>query len=221
MDYEKLFNLFVGKDDVRPELNQPFKKGGKYCATDAHSLIFISEEKANLNFPEQDKPSIETVIPKEDTCYIEIKVSEIESQLIPDMIDEEIEGEEIECDECEGEGEVEWSFGIYDRMDDCPACGGSGTIQESRTKKTGNKIPNELKGFEMLGVGFRYKELRRLLDAAKIIEAETIIKTNGEINTANLFTVGDFKILVMPCLYNDFNNITHISLKEAGVGIPN
>src|ERR1035437_8413099 len=108
IDYEKVFRLFSQKDGLRQEMNNPFKQNGKYYATDAFSMIFMPIEKAELTFIAQSKPDATAIIPRESNCNIEIKVSDIERQLIPDMIEETIDEEVMKkCYECDGDGKVE------------------------------------------------------------------------------------------------------------------
>src|SRR3990167_10869447 len=123
-DYEKVFQLFVlqSQDDYRLDLKQPFKQGERYWATDAYSIIFLPVEKAQLNFAEQDKPKASAIIPTEQNCKNESKVSDIEMQLIPTMIEEEEELEtKKECSECDGEGVLECDLGCEH---DCTECDG-------------------------------------------------------------------------------------------------
>jgi len=197
-DYEKLFQLFAGKDETRIYMNQPFKHNGKYYATDAYSLICMPAEKVELNFVEQDKPEVESVIPKETNCNVEIKVADIEKQLIPTMIDETIE-EEIKnkCKECDGDGVVECDM---EHEHECPKCYGAGEIVTEIEKPTGKKILMGHKVFKMLEVGFQYTQLRRLIDACNMMGVETITKTFGTDKRGNLFTCGEVKILVMPAI---------------------
>lgn len=187
IDYKKLFQMFVGNDEMRPRLNRLFKVDGKYVATDAHSMIFLPVDKIELDIQEYpDSPRVDGVIPAKTNCNVEINISDIERQLIPEMIDET-----EECYACNGEGEQECDLG---HLHECIRCNGEGDIK----KKNGNKVPNPNTKFEMLEAGFTYKQLKRLVDAVKIIGVDKITKTFGTKEGANMFHVGDFGIIVMP-----------------------
>ena len=58
-------------------------------------------------------------------------------------------------------------------------------------------------------------QFRRLLDACKILQVESITKTFGEHNVANVFECGKATVLVMPCLIPEEameSEVTEISL---------
>ena len=204
IDYEKVFRLFSQKDGLRQEMNNPFKQNGKYFATDAYSMIFMPIEKAELNFVAQSKPDATAIIPRESNCNIEIKVADIERQLIPDMIDETIEEEIMKkCTECDGDKVVECDLG-HDH--ECVECDGTGETEDVISKPTGKKIPNPSKLFKTLGTGetgFQYCQLRRLIDACKMMGVETITKTFGTPRKGNVFQCGETIIIVMPALIDE------------------
>lgn len=199
-DYEKVFQLFVDKGkDCRINLSKPFRRMGNYYATDNHSMIILPVEKAELDFQPQDEPKAESVVPKETNCNVEIRISDIDRQLIPTMVDEMIEEEtKKKCTnrDCE-KGYVECDMG---HEHECPTCGGEGEIITEVAKPTGKKIVMEHKLFRMLEVGFQYKQLRRLIDACNLMGVETITKVFGTEKNGNLFQCGDARILVMPAI---------------------
>lgn len=213
INYNEAFNLFIGNDDYRPELMHPYKQNGKYYATDAHSMIFLPCEEVELNFVEQDKPKSEAVVPRDDmhNLNVSITISELEEKLIPEMIDEEIEKTETKkCSECDGEGKVEFEYSgnkrTYTIEEDCPECDGSGNIEREFMQKTGKKVANPMKKFQMHEVGFMYKELRRLVDVARVLGEETVVKKFGTATQANLFKCGKATILIMPVVSTDWDN---------------
>lgn len=208
--YKKAFQLFVAKDDFRPELQKPFIQNGVNYATDVHSLIILPESFAKLDFEEQLKTKVESVIPKNENMNIEIKISELKEKMILEMIDEEIfYGANIDCPECDGHGEVTWEYDgknkTHEKEYDCPECDGSGLSEKRRLKPTGNKIPNPIAKYRLFDVGFQYEQIGRLIELCELLKIETIYKTFGERTTSNIFKVGDFKILIMPSFMTDEN----------------
>lgn len=213
INYEELFKLFCYDSMERPELCKPLKQKGFYAATDLHSVIYLPEDKVVLNFDEIEKPNVMVrVLSENKTQSTEINVAKLEELLVPDLIEEMLLVQEAEkCEECNGSGEVEWSYDAgassnhktFERKDDCPICRGTGESLPDRWVKTGKKIPDATKQFKMFGVGFTDKQLRRLITASKMIGAETITKTGGDTQTANIFKVNDFTILVMPTILAD------------------
>ena len=210
IDYEKLFQLFVGDDELRPEMMKPYQQAGKYFATDATAMVFIPTNKVSLRFGEQDKPQSDKVIPREKTMSVVISISEIESKLTPEMIDEEIDKiKKSDCAECDGDGQVEYEYSgnkrTYTIKEDCPECGGAGELEIEYTEKTGKKIPNPCKQFFMHDVGYMYYQLERLIKAAKIVGADTITKTFGTRTNASVFDLGnDITVLIMPTMIDEY-----------------
>ncbi len=201
IDYKKVFSLFVATENevpARPELYTPFTQGEMQYATDAIAIIRLPIEKENLEFDRREKPKCEKVIPAESNCNVKIKISDLESQLVPTMIDEVIyETKEMRCRNCRGRGEAECDMG---HNHECDQCDGTGTIEGEVEKPTGNKIADPDKGFSLLGVEFLYKQLNRLVTACKLMGVETVEKTYGEVSRANVFLCGDCTIVVMPAL---------------------
>lgn len=214
IDYKALFQMFVSDDLLRPAICRPFKRNGSYYAVDAFSMIILPVEKADLDIQEYpDSVSVEKVIPKDKTCEIKINIADLERQMIPDLIDETgIIGKDVKCEECDAEGIVEWEYSdnkgrTYYKEKECPICLGSGYSEESRTKPTGRKIPDPMKRFEMLGSYFYDKQIRRFVEACKMIGVETVTKTAGTEIGPNIFQAGDFTIAVMPCAVYEYEKV--------------
>lgn len=200
IDYKKLFQMFCGNDPYRPVFHSPFKQQGRYFATDAHSMIFLPMDKAELDFKEVTELKATAIIPKESNCNIEINVADIERQFIPNLIDDY-----EECIDCDGEGEQECDLG---HMHDCDRCEGDGNVK----KHNGKKVPDQNTKFEMLGTAFTYKQLRRFLDAINLIGTKTVTKKFGEKRIGNYFEAGDFGLIIMPYKVDDSNELKQIIL---------
>lgn len=198
MNYEELFKMFVGHEEMRPFMLKPFKQKGMYFATDAHSMIFMPTDKADLNFEEQEKPDCHKIIPKQSNCNILINIAELKKQLVPVMVDET-----KKCTHCDGEGVLECDLG---HNHDCDQCNGDGEWL------TGGKVANPQRMYMFYDVLFTYFELNRLIKACELMEVTEITKTYGEAIRANLFTCGEVKILVMPCNNYHSDEFTPINL---------
>lgn len=214
---KEIFSLFVGHDEIRPSFNQPFKQGLNYVATDAHSLIFLpiskcEEVSLDLGYASQDKPDVSKVVPNpsnplkiHEGNVVEINLAELEAQLIPNYEDEMKEEEKV-CDDCDGTGLVYFVYNsrkgvTHKTQEDCPVCGGVG--KTTKEVPTGGKVPIMTSQFKMLGVGFQYRQLKRLLDASKIAGCSVITSLSQNPKGSNLFQVREFTILVMPCLLEE------------------
>jgi len=219
IDYEKVFQLFVGNDDYNEKFKKPFRYNGYYYATDGCSLIFM---------PIAVKPSLKysngilnqkNIIPDDIICYnrvantikctmkVEIKVSELEKKLVPTMINEKIKKSDI-CPECEGSGTVDYDYKGSTIEGDCPKCKGTGKCDKE--VETENMIVNREQKYKMHDVYFRYYLLNRLVEACNLMNVKTIYKTAGTKNTANKFICVDATILLMPTLINSHEKIITI-----------
>lgn len=192
IDYESLFELFVSDDELRPYMMQPFKQGGYYMATDAHSLIMMPCSKIELPFPEQTKPDACSIIPKVENCNRIIDINYLEQQLSPHYEEQTIYDKD--CPECNGEGGKDCNLNHWH---ECDHCNGDGSLYKS----TGKRIGSTYNTYRIGAVGFSHFQLYRLIEACKMIGVtEAIHCTEGEI-TPNVFKCGDIEILIMPWLY--------------------
>lgn len=205
INYDKAFQLFTNKDDIRESFKQPFKYKDKYFASDGWGLMFLPTKEAELLYPESEKTNFAAVIEKEEILNQEITISKLEEKLIPEMVDE-IKEEKIEqkCTECDGDGEVEYEYDTYRETHylkgDCPVCEGSGNLNKTESKLTGEKIANPNKQYKLFGVIFSYYQLNRLVLACKLIGGEKIVKKFGETNNGNLFRCNNAGFLIMPMI---------------------
>lgn len=196
-DLKKMLNLFVGTDELRPDLCKPFFQKGNFIATDAYTLILIPPEGTGLHFPEQEKPNVYNSIPPNDKESREINIHRLIEKLPPVLIDE-YRTEETKCSECKGKGEVECDHCGQDT--DCEDCNGIGVF--TKNIPTGKKIQDEEAFYTFLGVGYKYRYLNRLIEACKIAKTDTIQQVRLAENSANVFMLGNIKILIMPLVIN-------------------
>lgn len=205
METEKLkkaFQLFVSNDDMRPEMMQPFRQVDTYCATDAHTLIYMPTEGIELGYPEQAKPNFKPVIPQGGDKYDIIQIAKLRQQLeAMAQMTEEV----IDCDECHGEGTVSVSYYArsrhYHLKAECPICKG-----ECYTL-TGNKVPDGDQYFNLLGVIFAQRILIRLVEACEILDLTNITRVSGGPIGANLFIHGKIGIILMPINFSHDQSI--------------
>lgn len=217
-NYDKLLKMFCSTNNetspTRQFMIRPFKQGKYYIATDAYSLIFIPTKLVNKKYEALDKLDVlQQYLPNNPTGnYITIDIEKLSEQLVPDMVDEmAMQGKDVICKECDGEGTVEWEYKHYIDEFDCPVCDGEGYRERKRKTPTGNKIPKPDKLFRMDGVGFQYNQLSRLVAACRLIGGNPK-KISGGTTTANVFMIGEIYILVMPARLDEGsdNEITTI-----------
>jgi DnaJ-class molecular chaperone len=123
---EEVFKLFTTENDLNTTFNEPFEKDNKVYATDRHCLIKIDKSLCDFSVNNKgDVPNVEAVIPVNNVnIIIDEDLSKYDIYKTEDSYDEI--DEDIDCDTCDGSGEVEWEFEHYTNYFDCPVCEGSG-----------------------------------------------------------------------------------------------
>lgn len=203
---QELLSLFYKEDnDLRPFMTTPFLKNGYVCATEAHILIRIKAETLRGKYKETEKGNIDWPA---DNCNFIISLQEIETMLssIP-QVEEEIKiGEDIECEECNGEGEVEWEYedksGRYHYEEhECPICQGNGYESRARYKTTGRMIPDGECSIWIRRIAIKAEFLEVLSKAMKIIGVDEVRCVHQDPAKPCIFRVDDnIEIIIMPRL---------------------
>lgn len=198
MEQIELFKMFCGNDGIRPVMLLPFEWDGKIYGTDAHKLIRCDKTFLEFELTNSYKPiNAEACIPKINCNRIvankleDFDVFKTEDELIKN-------GEDIECSECDGEGEVEWEYRHHSKMDDCPVCNGSGFSSESRLVPTGKKTFPQYAYLTIDGVFFNINIFKSIFEAQKIIGEEIISLNKVETYKPAFFRIGNYEFVIMP-----------------------
>ena len=203
---QELLSLFYDKEnDMRPDMAAPYLKNGYVCATEAHILIRIKAETLNGEYNEIEGLNIDFPA---DNCNFIISQQDLKTAIenIPKVEEEEKVGKDIECEECNGEGEVEWEYrdrnGNYHYdYHDCPKCYGDGYISHVKYQKTGRMIPDGDCPIRIRYVIIKAEFLEILVKAMEIIGVDEIRCVHQEYRTPCIFRVDDnIEIIIMPCL---------------------
>ncbi|WP_412464230.1 hypothetical protein [Flavobacterium mekongense] len=200
-----VLELFYSKDKFRPAMQSAFKQNGKVYATDAYTAICVDEKHLDFEIVNefQDKaPNIEKVYPEENTSRtLNVSIADFEKFMTEDEI--KYLGEDISCETCDGEGEVEWEFEHWTKDFECPRCHGTGLSHKALEVKTGNKTL----GSHKVKIGDAFFDIRKFF---KLIRVQQIL--GGEIELihvpekptgTHLFKVGICKIIIMPTADSD------------------
>lgn len=139
-----LLQSFCATDDIRPKLAAPFTSHGKVCASDTRNAIIIDSELVPWASEYAQREEFGKVLLDIAHNYNwRITLADVNDAVskIP-LADEEIDNRET-CPECDGYGEVEWSYEDKDlhthhEYHECPVCDGSGYI--GRIVKSGKQI---------------------------------------------------------------------------------
>jgi hypothetical protein len=193
--YNYILRMFTSDDIRRPSLTKPFKQSGFYFATDAHSMIYFPVDLVQLDVDEDPQaPNCISVIPDIMHSPIEWPVS-ILNDIIKSKVPTIQEAET--CNICGGDGKQECDLG---HTHPCSGCGGDGKWP----KRNGKMIPNPNSVLVFNGnIGYKVKEIVRLIEASKRLGVDTVIKVSGIEHKAGLFRVGSATILIMSCWLGD------------------
>ena len=208
---KKVMNIFVEKDnDLRPLLMKPFhntKDNGRVWASDGHKLLIVDPSLLRCKYGEG---SLGTTIPVDKkNCDETVSVEAMREAYMKIPLEDEYvieEGEEIECEECDGEGEVEWEYTdsnghTYYEVHDCPVCDGTGECNEQKKVKTGRKIPARFSIIDFGGATFSARIINDICDALDLLGIKEIHHVVKSPNQMNLFEVMDgVQIIIMPAL---------------------
>lgn len=166
MDYKKLLLSIVNPDSTVKRYTMPFRLNGRWAA--AHDGHFCVETPLEEDLDIETYEKTGTLEPKGIlTDHI------LTSAAINEAYDKVTNLSEITCPDCEGEGEVNFTFqsrngNIYEHQDECPVCDGKG------------KIPNTYRQFDdeavitIIDHHYRAKILWRLMSFMKAAETGSI-----------------------------------------------
>lgn len=204
--YEDILQLFVSDDDLRMWMTKPFIVGNKAVATDAHCLVSVPEWKGNYEYCDKTKD----VYPKEYNCFKEIPLSNFLAAIakVPLIDDYDEEVTETECDECDGEGEVDFEYSAgrrdYYLTGECPICEGEGTITTTKKTPNGKKVADSSMLLAIGSHAFNIFNVHRLVQVAEMLHEEKINLVYQKVPSgASMFKVGECEVLMMPCFSNN------------------
>lgn len=208
IDEKALFDMFVSDNEYRPQIHKPFLQDGYVNATDANILIRIRRDLLRGEYSSNPKaPTVSKVMTKPNFDKT-VTLEKLEAAIAQcPSVDEEVEiSPAVECPDCDGDGEVEWTyedkdFYTHTEYYRCPVCNGSGIVKPACRRKTGRKIPEYNAPIDVYGLSFRAELLLKLCDAMKLIgvtEARYIARYEG---AANIFRLLDGVDIVLMPLY--------------------
>ena len=115
----------------------------------------------------------------------------------------------INCDVCDGSGEVEWNFKTYNKYFDCPKCDGEGR----KDYKTNQKTFETNWGIFINESLFNIDSLYTLFEVKELMNEEVLLKYQEE--KFFLFKIGFLNIVLMKKVFMedfDFQNNSYFKL---------
>lgn len=201
-ELEKTFDLFVGKDNLRPTMHTPFEFENYIYATDAHILIRVKKEDCDFEITNPDFLKCDDkIIPKENENII-LSIPDFEMYKTEDEY--KVIQEEKECDTCHGSGEVEWEFENYTKDFDCPVCEGEGIEEEEKKAKTGKKTFG-LTAIKVKDTYFDIKLFNVLNDVKDYLGGDITLISADKSFSPTMFRIGICEVLLMPVRFQKEN----------------
>jgi len=136
-DENKLFEIFLDKENSRKEIKKPFVNNGWVAATESHICLLIKPEFLKQTYEPRVLPNVLKILTEPN---IDITISRAKLlngiKAISTEKEKRVISPGVKCRECDGVGEVEWQYcdsNGYDYCEDfeCPICHGSGYEKEA------------------------------------------------------------------------------------------
>ncbi|EFA42979.1 hypothetical protein HMPREF0645_2615 [Hallella bergensis DSM 17361] len=222
----ELLEMFTDGDGVRAFTYVPFLHPvyNEVWATEGHVIIRISPDRLNGHY-EPVKGCEELKLPKVlKPCHLSCTYKAIRQALDAcPLVDEVVtEGNEEECKECGGTGEVEWEY-TDDNLHthyhdfDCPMCGGDGVITHKKETYTGRKVHDEKAVIKFGNTFFRWFYLDIVAKALAHIGADVISITASDPFGMTEFVFDGIKIGMASFYDSDRKGYNaEVKLKENG-----
>lgn len=210
---DELLGLFIDVDGILSNTWLPFLHPtyNEVWATDGHVIIRIPPERLNKQYKPTDGCERLKLPTVEHPCSKSCTLAAIKQALEACPLVDEVETEEYEekCEECDGTGMVEWEYTdgkmkTHYQDFDCPKCDGDGVIMHEKETKTGKKVSDEDAIIQIGAALFRYRILRIVADALKMLGADTVNITANEPYGMTEFEYDGIKIGLM-CITADLS----------------
>ena len=214
----ELLSMFCDKNEFRQLLRAPFlnTRYNEVWATNGHAIIRIKPERLNGEYPKDEL----TLPNQECPCRKKVTIDAIEEALkkCPQVDEEVVVQEAIECDECNGEGEVYWEYKAdngrtYSCLHDCPICDGTGQKRPEMVRKTGRHVVDDE---AIIKVGNAYifvKYIRTLKSAMEHLNVMSVEMLFNPAKKMNEFAIGDIRIGLSTILYDEARHECSARLK--------
>lgn len=188
------------------QYRHPFfnERTGQVWATNGHVLLSVAPHRLSGDYPTMrlGDPDMFTV----HSCDMTVTMSMLADTLasVP-QIKEKVEvGPAIECEECEGTGEVQWEYQdgalrIHYKDDACPVCDGRGVLHEAVYKETGRVVPDPEARIEAGNAIVLARDVQKLVSVMKFFGADSVNLVRSDDAIATKWVIDeDIFVVIMP-----------------------
>jgi hypothetical protein len=178
-EQDKLFSLYINKDEIRKNLRSPWyeKNADMVMASDGHQLIAIRKDATVGDFP----TLAQNPVPLMGKSLGILSVRDMKEALLTlSTQDEEVaHEEEMDCEECGGKGIVEYTYTSKDNEEyyiegECPICDGSGKTIRYKYVKTGRKVPSKYATITIGKYSLSWKYIENLCKVCDLVNTDKV-----------------------------------------------
>ena len=198
-----------------PFLNE---RNGQVWATNGYVLISVAPHRLSGDYPKLKLG--EPVGFAKRTCDLTVTMSMLAETLasVPTVKEQIEEQPAIECEECDGTGEVMWEYTdgglrVHQMKDTCPVCDDRGIFAEAVYKETGRTIPDPKAKIEVGNAILLVRDVQKLVGAMDFFRADSVHLVRDEGQTTWIIDE-DIFIILMSVPDGNSNPVT--KLKKGG-----
>tara|TARA_R110000744_G_scaffold379905_1_gene499138 strand:- start:1133 stop:1813 length:681 start_codon:yes stop_codon:yes gene_type:complete len=204
--YKEALEMLCSKEDPREFTHAPFLLEDKKqaFATDGFMIAIVNANKVtgSKDFRIEEKLDLTTIISpiRNKTIVIPLKDIKKDFAAAPQVELYDTIGNDVECETCEGGGEVLWEFEGHEKDDDCPVCSGQGLTTIAGKVKNGKTSVDRTTLVKIGDSHFYTNLILKLIDIIEKLGGEEIkLVSQTQEHAGSLFEVKDMEIVIMPC----------------------
>lgn len=204
-----LLALFYDSDHFREKIRAPFTSDGYVCATETHRLILIKPEICKGEYEPKNLHVLKILNPQN----IDITLTLAKLKKAVGRVSKEKEMKTIrpaiECQDCEGDGEVEWSYEdkngyTHNEYHSCPVCNGTGKSSPAIEEPTGRMIPAANASIGIYKNIFNAYHVLALCDAMELLGIDKCKYVASSNTGSNSFILTDeITVVICPCIADE------------------
>jgi hypothetical protein len=120
-------------------------------------------------------------------------------------------GKDIQCTECDGDGEVEWKYKKHYKHFNCPNCKGTGLECKSRQVPNGKFIREEFHYIDIRNSRFNINHIEKMIIVSELTKSPiTLIYQEQSNNKYSIFKIGDIYVLIVHCYKKDNHDSSNV-----------
>ena len=208
--YQEILNLFVSTDELRNWMMRPFIINSKVFATNGWALVAFDVTNlkvlGDVGYYKEDK--LNGVYPLEHNLDNKYSIDYLKEcfKSVPLVEDFDEEEKEDTCDECNGSGEVTFTYEDSKYKDheidgECPICDGFGNCKQTIEKPNGKMVQDPNSKCTIGNSLFFANKIKHILEVAELLGVNEFKHIHQSTPTKqNLFKIGDVELLLMPTM---------------------